>query len=368
MQTKKEVMVMYLPMKYAENMTRHGILELFTTLGVADRIPEFNNQDILDYTNDETFLTPSYRGKFRPFNEYMLQAPTVKKVFGDDDVQKEMRDVLSMTAIVSLWSKAKTVYKFDRDFAVDLSKTNGLRIYPSVLAHLPYNTFYIDTTNIPEFAPFTGIFVHVEILEDESIIVWAHRTIEDRYYTNYSYLNECIRQYDNGVAFYDCERTDLRPPEDVIHMSHFIQNHEGDFVVDNRASTDIWMFVYQALTYLASDKPEVYISPETKAAKQKARQAGKKLNDAVKLEVGYRYGAAVRKEREQRAKVIYEGGGSGTHKSPRPHARAAHWHHYWVGEGRTTLIVKWLPQTFVGAGDEKQAVIRKVHGSSKKKK
>lgn len=31
--------------------------------------------------------------------------------------------------------------------------------------------------------------------------------------------------------------------------------------------------------------------------------------------------------------------------------RRAHWHHYWVGKGRTELILKWIEPVFVGSGE-----------------
>ena len=40
-------------------------------------------------------------------------------------------------------------------------------------------------------------------------------------------------------------------------------------------------------------------------------------------------------------------GSTGTHASPRPHIRRAHWHSYWVGKGdepgAREVMLKWLP-------------------------
>jgi len=40
---------------------------------------------------------------------------------------------------------------------------------------------------------------------------------------------------------------------------------------------------------------------------------------------------------------------TGTHASPRPHIRRAHWHSYWTGPKRSILKVHWLHPMFVGA-------------------
>jgi hypothetical protein len=60
-------------------------------------------------------------------------------------------------------------------------------------------------------------------------------------------------------------------------------------------------------------------------------------------EVGYRLGAALR----QALSVDEPGESTGTHASPRPHIRRAHWHSYWVGKkdqpDARTVTLKWLP-------------------------
>lgn len=44
---------------------------------------------------------------------------------------------------------------------------------------------------------------------------------------------------------------------------------------------------------------------------------------------------------------------SGEHRSPRPHERSGHWHHYWTGPlaGPRKLILRWVFPTFVGRQD-----------------
>ena len=60
-------------------------------------------------------------------------------------------------------------------------------------------------------------------------------------------------------------------------------------------------------------------------------------------EVGYRLGAALRRASTERDPAEP----AGTHASPRPHIRRAHWHSYWVGklsepEARI-VILRWMP-------------------------
>ena len=56
----------------------------------------------------------------------------------------------------------------------------------------------------------------------------------------------------------------------------------------------------------------------------------------------------------------------GSSHSVRPHVRRAHWHHYWVGEGRNRLEVRWIEPTFVlpeGKREVKIATVRRVIGA-----
>jgi len=68
--------------------------------------------------------------------------------------------------------------------------------------------------------------------------------------------------------------------------------------------------------------------------------------------VGSHLGAALRAAYERESRDL-----GGTHASPRPHIRRAHWHSYWTGPRkdpeRRRLILKWLHPMVVGtARDE----------------
>jgi len=78
--------------------------------------------------------------------------------------------------------------------------------------------------------------------------------------------------------------------------------------------------------------------------------------------VGERIGAAIRQYRNQEG-LSRPGKTQGTHASPRPHIRRAHWHHFWTGsrDGERKLVLRWLPPIPVGIDDnEGPAVIHKV--------
>jgi len=69
--------------------------------------------------------------------------------------------------------------------------------------------------------------------------------------------------------------------------------------------------------------------------------------------VGERIGSSIRKYRNMEAQgdtLLETEKMQGTHASPRPHIRAAHWHHFWKGprDGERKLILRWLPPIPVG--------------------
>ena len=76
-------------------------------------------------------------------------------------------------------------------------------------------------------------------------------------------------------------------------------------------------------------------------------------------DVGIRIGSALRRYR--RAVEEHQ---RGSHESPRPHVRRAHWHHFWTGprDGERKLVVKWLPPipSNYDPGDDLPTVIQFV--------
>jgi hypothetical protein len=74
-------------------------------------------------------------------------------------------------------------------------------------------------------------------------------------------------------------------------------------------------------------------------------------NHPTRWEVGYRLGAALRQALSARE----PGEPTGTHASPRPHIRRAHWHSFWVGKkdqpDARSVTLKWLPPIPVNVQD-----------------
>ncbi len=74
--------------------------------------------------------------------------------------------------------------------------------------------------------------------------------------------------------------------------------------------------------------------------------------------VGERIGASIRKYHNEQAQQS-KGEAIGTHASPRPHMRRAHWHHFWTGPktGERKLILRWLPPIPVGVDENQEGPV-----------
>ncbi len=67
-------------------------------------------------------------------------------------------------------------------------------------------------------------------------------------------------------------------------------------------------------------------------------------------EAGWRLGAALRRAVDG----AHKGHGDGSHASPRPHIRRAHWHSYWTGPktaGERSIGIRWMPPVGVKTGE-----------------
>jgi hypothetical protein len=121
--------------------------------------------------------------------------------------------------------------------------------------------------------------------------------------------------------------------------------------------------------YLCSQAAEIKDAQDSK--RLPARPQAVKTKKGMRLfppdrpsqwEVGYRLGAALTRALSEREPAEP----TGTHASPRPHIRRAHWHSFWTGkrdqpDGRTAIL-KWLPPIPVNVQDvdELATTVREV--------
>lgn len=365
----------YLPLKYAKylNLTElkdqlDFMVKLFLPNDdiharcIREELKSATAEDLMDMCNDPRFLTKAYRGPSPQIHQFLESNEDIKKVFKEmqdgnaSDYRSDIKDMISMNALLDIWSQNKQVYEFDPDFMSALSKTDHLKLYPSLLRRLPYNTFYIDFTKYDRFQPFCGAFIHIMVKENDDVIIMVHRIIGDIFYTCYTFLTEKERSCENGISYYDYSRNKLMYRK-FVPLSNFtkrvlsedsVSEREELFLNDN--FPDIIMFIMQSLMYLSSKEPDITENPKSKKTYKPQKEIRNKYSEIRKWDVGVRYGNKIRLckteiHQEEQETVSVSGQ---NRKSPRPHSRCAHWSHYWTGPGRKVLEVRWIEPTFVG--------------------
>lgn len=108
--------------------------------------------------------------------------------------------------------------------------------------------------------------------------------------------------------------------------------------------------VAQLILYLQSESADLQRRPSSPPAK-KAKGKGRSPKPPKVIDVGCHVGRVIRQHRAAEAAAP---AAPGTGSSKRPHSRRAHWHHYWTGPkadpSKRTLVLKWVPPTFIHAG------------------
>lgn len=264
-------------------------------------------------------------------------------------------------AALSAWRATQGVYRFDPALSEALLDTPITGDVPAdVLLRLPEWCVYIDPGGIVR--PSTrgqdwadglhGFFVHLD-----------HDVSTGRRELRYLF------DLDNGG------RDELLPGMlrlDVGSIEAGVVDAYGDVhAVDaeHRGDTiDVHARLISMVLYLCSANAEL-AGPGGATCPDRPRpvrtRKGPRLfppSGPRRWDVGVRIGAALRGARER----LSEGGG-GTHASPRPHVRRAHWHTYWVGSGDARRPeLRWLSPMLVAAGgpEDLVATVRPVEGGA----
>lgn len=328
---------------------------------------DLNLGDFISWVLGSTFFKKK-SGQYEGFNRALLQFyKSGSKSYRE--CRKEFRQTIIFASIFRCWKQHKQAYRFDEDFIEELMKTKAVKIPMEVLKRLPFRCFYLDLEDTDWFDPHIGMFLYVgfdEITGLPNLAVSlvehaADSSLKFQFYTLHISGEEMkkwgILQKEDGEPYIQLQNNDALSDQ----IGHGVKN-----MVDNM---EVTLFVLQVILYLSSNKPDIEASPKRKVIytgpKKKIRLEG----DLSLLDVGVRYGAAIRKTKKalktENEEVIVKTVSSKQRKPMTSHVRAAHWHHYWTGKGRTRRIVRWVPPTFVsGLGKELPVTIHKVHGKN----
>ncbi len=346
--------------------------KMFMNLRVKDA-DKFTAKTYIDTFLGQNFMNPYVKHPYMELDRVFFQNIDIiteatgvsrEELFSNNGerLRTEIKDLYLAPVMIEEWSKSKQVYKPDPDFAAALLKTQKLQITKDMLTHLPYEYFYIDLSDIRAFDPITGIFVFVDHITENDKNIGVNITI---YILTDSmmYFSHYFNGYYSDKGIID---VDMKDEEDagyeVWNADKEVVFNPEDFNVERN---QVSLFVLQLISYLSIEEPQITESDYTKGTYKKRNSSQKiknKWNEVQIFDVGVRYGTNYRKNIERFKKQNEETKDTDVkhHKSPIPHMRSAHWHKYWVGEGRTQLKVNWIEPTFVGAKETKDVIIHEV--------
>jgi len=284
----------------------------------------------------------------------------------DPQQQLLLNDIGALSALAP-WRVTQGVYRFDPNVYQEVIKTPITGNIPhEILYQLPEWCVYIETPELEIFgAPIFGFFAYLEydIKEKRTEL----RFVLDR-------DGPCDFKGPKPFALHlgkwPLEEAILRAFQEAAQQikkwgwnARDIDFTEPDFI---KESAKQFQPLISLLLYLCASNGEIEPVEGRLPTKPKPKKTKKGVrlfppNKPTTWDVGVRMGAAIRRAR---AATTSEDRG-GTHASPRPHIRRAHWHTFWTGPRKDSEkrkpVLKWLsPMLIGGSGDDLPVTIRKV--------
>jgi len=252
------------------------------------------------------------------------------------------------------WRISQGVYRFDADLYNSLvNQPLDGNIPCDALKRLPEWCVYIETYNASWLTiPIDGFWAHLESdanngrMELRFVFIASDgRNISLPVHLGGWSIGEGIDR--------------MRQEANRMMIKHGIPTVPGDVSLKPVAE-QIVPFL-QLVLYLCADNVDMPAMPKHPSSRARTSGAIDAPREPRTWNVGERIGAAIRKYRNSEAHESH----GGTHASPRPHMRRAHYHHYWTGprDGERKLVLRWLPPIPIGVDeneDDLPAVIRRV--------
>ena len=228
----------------------------------------------------------------------------------------------------------KTIYRFEPSFLNALSQTEDSCIYQASLKNLPVSCFFIALNS----QPYLGLIVCVDFLGEDTHVTVSMIPNGNIESTAGNMLTLSIHDGQTITAAISEWHKDN---DELI---------DGTHAVNDSDAVRILTLATQAAYYLSARNcaiKKINIPKE----KRPKRSNGTPLN-LREWNVGYRIGNAFAPTQEPSSEIL-DSTGTATHgTSPRPHVRRAHFHHYWVGQGRARCEVRWIDPVWVNGDSE----------------
>lgn len=335
-----------------------------------------SEKEYLDFVLSRNFMNPEYRGIFTNMNRLLLKK-TVKDFMFDGvpdaalssaQAIVEYRDLFAPAIVIKEWSMFKQVYKINPDFYEELICTENIVIPHNFLRHIPFDSFYIDLSEIKTVFPIIGAYVYASKFgcgEMESDQITAYMITEAGDYFSY------YSGFEYGID------GTINIPNDIIPNTPFVArstkyDQTGSVVIyqkqlNNDRRTEVIRAILQISLFLSARNADITENPVTAKTYRKTQTIKDKFSEIKMLDVGVQYGKAIRlakrektvNQKEQDRKIVNKHVAEieeRVRKSPRPHVRCAHWQRYHVGVGRKEIRLNWVPPVFVSKDNKESSV------------
>ncbi len=346
--------ITYVPLLYVAKQ-----LEMMEE-GMEDIKQAFESDFIYTFMLSPLFRNPNFKSMiaqnsaftvYSELNDMMLNDHLLEGVPGspikvgmtEEERKVEWLEEFSMSRICFKWAKNKIVYQLDSEFEKELLKTTGkVKIPFSMLEKLENKCFYIEFQEGTQFSDYHGFFVNVAEWKDRYIIACSRLRENEIYYHFLIAMGEETRGFGTEIYEENGEKGFIYNPEDMVTDLHNGNPNFVDSDYYNRNLARDNMLVLQFITYLCADNCEIKLSEESQRTYHPSKTVKNKYSEIRKYEVGFKLGKAIRTYRKRIS--------SGEHASGytvKPHLRAAHWHTYYKGKGKTEKVIHWLSEIFV---------------------
>ena len=375
----------YLPLQYCQDIYTEA--ESFSKEELEEFFKSFSNRDFGTYYY-------SYSERLNNGLSKQILASASKPRMVENVLQK-----LEIPMLLELWKRTKQVYEPDQVFSEVLRDTESIKVYPELLRRIPMNDFYIDFSQ-NDFFKTDGVFVSIRVYDNDEIrimymitdskkrdkivdiidftpeknpmenlknevnlseehraIVNADRAIikarggilrDKRICTGENYV------FKNNKASYYNFNKDMCPN---VYQGHNYCYFEISKIIPADTIASITIFIIQFLLYLSSKEPHITESELTKKTYKPFTIPKNKFSQIRKWDVELYYGERIKVlTQKEKKETDYKGG---THRSPRPHTRSAHWQGYWCGSGEDRHIeLRWKDFVYVN-GKKDDIIVKK---------
>ncbi|MCR5201837.1 MAG: hypothetical protein K6D02_01910 [Lachnospiraceae bacterium] len=351
------------------------------------------DDEYVDFIFGGDLFNPNYQGKFKNkqkalfSNELLLGILFPKGIPKDTrKITREMLDFCGMPIVIKKWEKTKKVYKVDKDFFYELQRTTGVTKIPMKdLERLPIKIFYVDLEDV-RLKYIKGGFVYVHTNEKsvnvEVILAAAIEGVKGK--------DGRITNSDDIVYFSFGDGVKIKNPDAFLTfdkegkmeefapvVTYYDDYQKIEYLEEktlNRA--EVASAIYKIISFLIAENKDIKESKVTKQTYKpiKNKVVKNKFSEVQMFDVGVYYGKAIRMAKEEMKKEVEAERKASKEqiidkeiidkevtneettneekvrkagKPKRPHIRMAHWHRYRTGVGRTDVITRWIPPTFV---------------------